>query len=120
MSPEPLPHQKRPCVECPWRVDAERGRFPVERYESLSCTAGSPGLEAAFTAPMFACHKTVEGRDRACAGWLAVAGVEHLGVRLAVAMGRLEASALEPGEGWPELYSSYEEMAAFNGVGGES
>ncbi|WP_235204510.1 DUF6283 family protein [Nocardia otitidiscaviarum] len=113
---DPLPHQKRPCAECPWRVDAEPGRFGPERYESLACTAGTRGNEAHLGAPMFACHKTVEGRDKACAGWLAVAGANHLGVRLAVAMNRLDPKALEPGVDWPVLYSSFEEMAAFNGL----
>jgi hypothetical protein len=57
---------------------------------------------------------THEGREQACAGWLAVAGYGHLGVRLAVAMGRLPAGALEPGEDWPGLYASYDELAAAN------
>ncbi|MCV7208359.1 hypothetical protein H7J75_06775 [Mycolicibacterium canariasense] len=60
---------------------------------------------------MFACHKSVEGRDEACAGWLAAAGAEHLGVRLAVVTGRLPAEYLTPNQGWPELFDSYDEMA---------
>jgi hypothetical protein len=63
-------------------------------------------------APLFACHKTAEGREQACAGWLAVSGYEHLGVRLAIVMGRLPAAVLSPGGDWPALYSSYDEMAA--------
>ncbi|NDK24708.1 hypothetical protein FSY75_09505 [Streptomyces sp. TR1341] len=61
---------------------------------------------------MFACHKTKEGRERACAGWLAAVGHRHIGVRLAVAQGRLPAEVLTPGDGWPELFDSYEEMAS--------
>lgn len=63
-------------------------------------------------APVFACHMTHEGREQACAGWLAVAGYEHLGVRIAVITDRLPAEALSPGEGWPGLFASYDEMAA--------
>jgi hypothetical protein len=67
---------------------------------------------------MFGCHKGAPGTDDdlACAGWLAVAGAEHIRVRLAVALGDLPASALSPGDGWPELYDSYGELAAANGV----
>ncbi len=65
-------------------------------------------------APMFACHKTPEAGEKACAGWLAVEGWGHVGVRLAVAMGRLDGSALEPGDGWPELYPDYEALADAN------
>ena len=60
---------------------------------------------------MFACHKTAEGKEQACAGWLAVAGVEHIGIRLAIAQGRLDPAVLSPGDGWPELFGSFEEMA---------
>lgn len=115
MISDAMPHMKKPCGECPWRVDVATGRFPPERYERLACTSGTAGNEAGLGAPMFACHKSVEGREAACAGWLAVAGGEHLGVRWAVSMQRLDASALAPGEGWPVLYASFEEMAAFNG-----
>jgi hypothetical protein len=63
-------------------------------------------------APMFACHKSPEGREEACAGWLAVCGIEHLGVRMAVLAGRLDPEHLRPAEDWPELYDSYDQMAA--------
>ncbi len=39
-----------------------------------------------------------------------------MGVRIAVNDGRLPMSALERGENWPELYGSYEELAAANGA----
>ncbi len=59
-----------------------------------------------MNSPMFACHKTSEGRDRACAGWLAVEGGGHIGIRLAVLTGRLDAAALRPDAGWPALHDS--------------
>jgi hypothetical protein len=110
-----LPRVHRPCDECPWRLDAVPGRFPACRYDALTATAGAPGAEAGLDAPMFACHKSPEGGERACASWLAVVGAEHLGVRLAVALGRLDPDALRPGPGWPALYSSYAELHAANG-----
>ena len=69
-------------------------------------------------APMFGCHKGEPGTnaDLACAGWLAVAGEDHIGIRLAVVMGRLQPEDLRPGDGWPDLYASYEELAAANGA----
>lgn len=63
---------------------------------------------------MFACHKTPDGAERACASWLAVVGREHLAVRLALLMDRLDPSALAPGDGWPPLYASYDELAEAN------
>ena len=117
MSPEPVPRRRYPCTECPFRRDTEPGMFPACRYDALRETAGEPGREAPIGAPMFACHKSPEGREEACAGWLAVSGIEHLGVRMAVITGRLEPENLQPGHDWPSLFSTYEEMAATQGHG---
>lgn len=111
-----LPRAVRPCGECPWRRDQPAGRFPACRYEALRNTsADTDGASVPLGAPMFGCHKSPEGAEMACAGWLAVEGHRHVGVRLAVATGQLDPEALHPGEGWPELYASYQEMAEFNG-----
>lgn len=94
--------------------NADPGQFPAERYEALRCTVGGRGREAPIGSPLFACHKSAEGKEIACRGWLAVCGYDHLGVRLALATGGLEPEALEiPTE--PELFSSYEEMAEAQG-----
>lgn len=113
----PVPHRRYPCRECPWRRDTPPGQFAACRYEALAATTGSAGNEASLTAPMFACHKSPEGGEEACAGWLAAAGIEHLGVRLAVLAGRLPAEALQPGPDWPELFDSYQEMATVQAHG---
>lgn len=85
--------------------------FSRERFDALADTSGRPGHEAPLGAPMFACHKSPEGSEDACAGWLAVAGFEHIGVRFAVAQGRLDPAVCSPGEDWPPLFDSFEEMA---------
>lgn len=114
----PLRHMPRPCDEtdvsgrCPFRRDAEPGEFPAERFERLADTAGRPGREAPMNAPVFACHHTQDGAEVACAGWLAVCGHLHLGMRFAFATGRLNPAKVGPLPGWPELFGSYDEMAA--------
>jgi hypothetical protein len=110
-----VPHRRRPCAECPWRRDTPRGMFTQERYDALADTSGARGAEAPIDAPLFACHKSAEGREEACAGWLAAVGAEHLGVRLAVVSGRIPASALAPPDDWPALFASYDEMARTQG-----
>lgn len=110
--PEPLAHAARPCPNCPWRRDVEPGEFPACRYDALAATAGQPGTEADLFAPLFACHKSREGAEYACAGWLASVGRDHLGVRFAVITGRLDPATLDPGPDWPPLFDSYAEMAA--------
>jgi Family of unknown function (DUF6283) len=110
-----FPHRRFPCAACPWRRDTDPGQFPACRYDALRDTAGRAGAEAPIGAPVFACHKSPEGREEACAGWLAVVGYDHIGIRLAVIQGQLPAEALSPGDGWPELFASYAEMAEAQG-----
>lgn len=102
---------KQPCAECPWRVDVARGQFPASRYEALRHTTGERGREASMGSPLFACHKSNDGTDMPCAGWLASVGWESITVRLLVIHGRIPGEALKPGDDWPALHSSYEEMA---------
>jgi len=45
-----------------------------------------------------------------------VEGANHVGVRLAVVGGRLDADALFVREDWPALFDSFEEMALANGA----
>jgi hypothetical protein len=108
-----VPHRRRPCAECPWRRDTLAGQFPACRYDLLRTTSEQqPGNEPGPTAPLFACHKSPEGREEACAGWLAAVGHRHLGVRLAIIQQRLPAHVIEPDDGWPDLFGTYAEMAA--------
>lgn len=102
--------RKAPCAECPWRRDTPSGQFSAERYEALRGTTGRPGNEVGFHAPLFACHKSTEADALPCAGWLAAVGVESLKVRLLVISGDIPASALRPGDDWPELFDSYDAM----------
>lgn len=64
---------------------------------------------------MMACHLDQPDTAhpiRLCAGYLAVVGRDHLGVRLKVMAGHLPETVLDPGEGWPALYESLEVMRA--------
>ncbi|MEV0617628.1 DUF6283 family protein [Nonomuraea sp. NPDC050404] len=115
-----MPRRKFPCHDCPWQVNAEPGKFPPGRYERLrsTCRPDAEGMPPLPGSPMFGCHVGGPGTDEdlACAGWLAVEGHEHMAVRLALRDGRLPLEALDRGDNWPELYPSYEAMAAANSV----
>lgn len=97
----------KPCDACPWRKDVPTGNFLPERYEQLRHTA-----EQGFH-PVFACHKTIEGKEQVCAGYLIVVGAENFYVRLAIITGRLDLTKLS--SPYP-MYKDYEEMAEANGV----
>lgn len=118
MSADQIPRRSFPCRECPWQVTAEPGKFPTERYEKLrtTCRPNAAGIPPLPGTPMFGCHlgNPGTGEDLACAGWLAVEGFEHIGVRLALRDGLIPASAMQPGDNWPELYPSYEALIEAN------
>jgi hypothetical protein len=108
-----MPYPKKPCPECPWSTLTPPGQFSAERYRELRKTTGQNGFGAEYNAPMFACHKSLEGQDLPCAGWLAAVGGDmNPMVRIAIAQGRLPRSALQPGPDWPPLFETYEEMEA--------
>lgn len=56
--------------------------------------------------PMMPCHKAPkDGKDQnLCAGWLALYGWHHNGVRLLLINGTIPAHMLEPKDDWPELH----------------
>lgn len=93
----------QPCGECPWRKDVPTGKFPPERFEALR---GS--VEQGF-APMFACHRTKEGEEQACAGYMLSAdSLNNFNVRLTSAEHPEYRSDVP-------LFETYDEMARANG-----
>jgi hypothetical protein len=98
--------RKETCGECPWRKDVPTGRFPASRFAKLRSTC-----EQGFH-PIFACHKTAEGSETACVGYLMVEGINNFVVRLALIRHEFDPKELVS-EG--ALFASFEEMARANG-----
>lgn len=96
------------CDECPWRTDVKPGRFPPERFEKLRAS-----VEQGFGKPMFACHKSPEGQEFACVGYLlSDESHQNFAVRMAYASGRIDRDKLKA-KG--PLYETYADMAEANG-----
>jgi hypothetical protein len=107
-----LNYARKPCAECPWRTDAEPGKFPLANFAAMAHTVGHEDRPVLPDRKMFACHMSGEGKEIACAGWLVTHGRYHIGVRMAIALEALPVEALEPGENWPELYPDFQAMVA--------
>lgn len=105
---------KKPCQSCPWIEQNRAEQIPAynhERAEALSATCpDSRGFGPDFGAPVFACHRSAEGREIACAGWLAVAGLHHPLVRLGVIQGTIDPCQLQPDPSWPPLHPDFESL----------
>ncbi|WP_413658116.1 DUF6283 family protein [Paraburkholderia phenoliruptrix] len=79
--------------------------------KNLSATCpDNRGMGPDFGASVFACYQSKSGEEFACAGWLAAVGHCHARMRLAVALKRLDATALEPGSDWPALHENYQQV----------
>lgn len=100
--------QRRPCAECPWRVDVAPGQFPAERYRTLAASAYD------LSHVIFACHKSTEGSDVVCAGFLARGADHNLAVRMAYSRGDLDFDVNRAGPF--ALHDDFRSMAIANGV----
>ncbi|MFD1043240.1 DUF6283 family protein [Pseudoxanthomonas kaohsiungensis] len=101
-------HTKRPCADCPWRVDAT-GVFPAEAFRHSAETAYDMATHT------FACHQAGEQRSAACAGFL-LRGADH---NMKARMQRMRGHLLQVADGGHELHSCYASMAIANGVSPE-
>jgi hypothetical protein len=98
---------RRPCPECPWRVE-NAGNFPAEAFRHSASTA----YDAAFST--FACHMAGAEKSAICAGFLLQNADNNLGVRLAAMRGDYDARQVVAGGA--QLHESYRAMAEANGV----
>ena len=84
-----MPILKRPCSNCPFRSDGEAIELRPGRLDAIVSDL------LADDTSTFACHKTLDGERKTCAG--AVAVMSKLGrlpviARIAIAFGELSAS----------------------------
>jgi GNAT superfamily N-acetyltransferase len=103
--------QPRPCSGekvCPWRRDAPVGQFPPEVY-----VHSAPGNRTGGPSGRFGCHSSTAARPLLCAGWLLAGADGNAEVLSMMDAGVLARPELPDGV---EVYDSYAEMAAANGV----
>ncbi len=94
---------KIPCADCPWRKDAPI-QWSADRFQNLALTCRDDG------ASIMACHKSREGNDLPCVGFVVQVADESIGLRIAAATGRIDLREYE--DGGHELFGSFEEMLA--------
>ncbi|MFJ6438188.1 DUF6283 family protein [Streptomyces sp. NPDC091416] len=108
-------HRKRPCTRCPWDRRADLTEFSDKDMDMLRQANGRPAAMAPMNAPIVSCHQDQPGTAHAwrwCAGFLAVVGNHHLGVRLAITMEALPPEVVQAGADWPELFADLDELLA--------
>jgi hypothetical protein len=101
---------RRPCANCPWRVDAPRQHWDPAHFVSIwrDCQDDGPNL--------MLCHKSARStRTLPCQGWIRVLGFEAIGVRIAVMRGLATAAEVADRAG-PELFPSFAKMLRANKI----
>jgi hypothetical protein len=99
-------YRRKPCSDCPWRVDAT-GEFPPEAFRISAGTAYD------MSDRTFACHQSGTKKPAVCAGFI-LRGADH---NLSVRMKRMTGAIANDVEaGGHELHESYRAMAVANGV----
>lgn len=99
-------YRKKPCKNCPWRIDAV-GEFPAEAFRHSASTAYDMAKET------FACHEAGAKKPATCAGFLLRGADHNLSVRLGYITGRYKGDVSDGGH---QLHDNYRAMAVANGV----
>lgn len=106
-SDTPNGYRRKPCSDCPWRVDAV-GQFPAEAFRHSASTAYDMAVKE------FACHQSGAEKPATCAGYLLRGARHNLATRMKASRGAIDFNAIT--DDGLELFDNYREMAEANGV----
>lgn len=105
---------RRPCDNCPWRVDAPRGYWDPEHFVKIWKHCQDDGLNVML------CHKanvlpTEERPNIPCQGWVRVLGFSAIGVRLLAMRQQISLEEIKDQEG-PPLFPTFAAMLRANKI----
>jgi len=105
---------RRPCSNCPWRVDAPRGYWDPQHFVDIWKHCQDDGLN------FMLCHKalTLPEQDRQlvpCQGWIRVMGFEAIGVRLLALREQVTLEEIND-QGGPVLFPTFAAMLRANKI----
>lgn len=100
---------RRPCLNCPWRVEAPRGHWDPEHFREIWKGCQDDGLH------QMACHKSTQKAPLPCQGWVRTMGFDSIGVRLSVMTGRVSVAEVHDRHG-PELFRTFGAMLRANKI----
>ncbi len=105
---------RRPCDNCPWRVDAPRGYWDPQHFIDIWRNCQDDGTN------IMLCHKSnalpkEERGDVPCQGWIRVMGFSAIGVRLLHLQGKITVEEVEDRDS-PALFGSFTAMMRANKI----
>jgi hypothetical protein len=105
----------KPCASCPWRVGVVGARDIPGWGPELAAGLAQSCRDDGFA--IMACHKSREGAEIPCAGYLAVVGYDSIGARILSSSTKRDivAEAQADAEG-TDLHPDFEAMLQASGV----
>ncbi len=105
---------RRPCENCPWRVDAPREHWHPQHFLDIWRNCQDDGMNVML------CHKSnalpkEERGDVPCQGWIRVMGFDAIGVRVLAMRDKITTEEVEDREG-PELFPTFAAMLLANKI----
>ena len=105
---------RRPCENCPWRIDAPRGYWDPQHFKDIWRNCQDDGLN------IMLCHKSnalpkEQRPDVPCQGWIRVTGFDAIGVRILVMRDQATMEEVEDKAG-PELFPTFAAMMRANKI----
>lgn len=105
---------RRPCANCPWRVDAPRGHWDPQHFVDIWKSCQDDGMNVML------CHKSIalpeaERSSVPCQGWIRVMGFSAIGVRLLAMQDKITTEEVED-RGGPKLFKTFAAMMRANKI----
>lgn len=100
---------RRPCSNCPWRVDAPRDHWDPQHFLDIYNNCQDDGVH------VMGCHKSTKEAFLPCQGWARVIGFQAIGVRIAVMNGTLRLEEVKDRDG-PKLFETFRAMLKANKI----
>jgi len=105
---------RRPCENCPWRVDAPRDYWDPQHFVKIWRSCQDDGTS------IMLCHKSgaLPKEDRSsvpCQGWIRVMGFHAIGVRILAMQAKITAEEVEDRDG-PDLFPTFAAMMRANKI----
>lgn len=103
----------KPCPTCPWRKASATGggeipNFSIELMRQLANTVAPQGSDISWPRRVFACHSSKEGREYACAGYVAQEGATNVNLMM---LG-IDVHQIKENCSGIDLYENFHEMLA--------
>jgi hypothetical protein len=105
---------RRPCSNCPWRVDAPRDYWDPQHFADIWRNCQDDGLHIMLCHKAGALPKIDQGKVP-CQGWVRVMGFDAIGVRILAMNGKITVEEVEDKDG-PKLFPTFTAMMRANKI----